>query len=406
MGLDWVHDIATIYSSIRPKATLETSPWHHGGFESATSVEEESPDDAITPNAPQGMQKAEAVALVWSRKDAYTTYGLICFCSIMLVLESNIDSTTPTFDATDSQEQTMLIVQQVLREVLKIPAAQLLNLWGRMEGFMIFVCVYLLRIVVLASCNDYTTYAVGNTFRTLESEIITFILSIFIIDITEVGHRALALGLTGIPSIINLTTKRIIGNPFLQAVKGNWRLTYGTCDIITPVALFSLACVLRFYLQAARAKGVYTPARFRDTRSTARYVYENDLTGSVLLKAAYILILLSINLVGIIDHVTYDSPQFIALLAIGACLLCGFSYGKVMVLGIDCLTVQASGIVLLSVFSCSTSSSISVFIFIGFLFKCLALWSTISQYQRLAMSPTSPLLSRYCRRRCSVLSYT
>lgn len=37
----------------------------------------------------------------------------------MLVLESNIDSTTPTFDATDSQEQTMLIVQQVLREVLR-----------------------------------------------------------------------------------------------------------------------------------------------------------------------------------------------------------------------------------------------------------------------------------------------
>lgn len=172
----------------------------------------------------------------------------------------------------------MLIVQQVLREVLKIPAAQLLNIWGRTEGFMIFVCVYLLGIVVLASCNDYTTYAVGNTFRTLGSETITFILSIFIIDITEVSHRALALGLTGIPSIINLTTKRVIGDPFLQAVKGNWRLTYGTCAIITPVALFSLAWVLRFYLQAARAKGVHTRARFRDPRSTARYVYENDCT--------------------------------------------------------------------------------------------------------------------------------
>lgn len=140
---------------------------------------------------------------------------------------------------------------------------------------MIFVCVYLLGIVVLASCNDYTTYAIGNTFRTLGSEIITFILSIFIINITEVSHRALALGLTGIPSIINLTTKRVIGDPFLQAVKGNWRLTYGACAIITPVAPFSLAWVLRFYLQVARAKGAYTRARFRDPRSTARYVYEN-----------------------------------------------------------------------------------------------------------------------------------
>ena len=55
------------------------------------------------------------------------------------------------------------------------------------------------------------------------------------------------------------------------------------------------------------------------------------VTGSVLLKAAFVLILLSINLVEIIDHVTYDFPQFIALLVIGACLLCGFflweSYG-------------------------------------------------------------------------------
>lgn len=44
---------------------------------------------------------------------------------------------------------------------------------------------------------------------------------------------------------------------------------------------------------------------------------------------------------GSIDHVTYDSPQFIALLIIGTYLYVGFSYGKFMVLGIDCLTVQA-----------------------------------------------------------------
>lgn len=46
----------------------------------------------------------------------------------ILVLESNIDSPIPTFGATDSQEQTKLIVQQVLREVLRIPAAQLFNI--------------------------------------------------------------------------------------------------------------------------------------------------------------------------------------------------------------------------------------------------------------------------------------
>jgi len=141
---------------------------------------------------------------------------------------------------------------------------------------MISGCVYLLGIVVLTSCNDYTTYAVGDTFRTLGSETISCILSIFIIDITEVSHRGLALGLTGIPSMINLTTKRITSDLFLQAVKDNWCLTYGTCAIITPVTPFSLVCVFRFYLQAARAKGVYTPARFRGTQSTARYVYESD----------------------------------------------------------------------------------------------------------------------------------
>lgn len=71
-----MNNIAAMYSSIRPKATPETNLWHHGGLESATRAEEESSDDAITPNTPRGMQKDEAVALVWNREDAYTTYGL------------------------------------------------------------------------------------------------------------------------------------------------------------------------------------------------------------------------------------------------------------------------------------------------------------------------------------------
>jgi len=48
---------------------------------------------------------------------------------------------------------------------------------------MIFVSAYLLEIVVLASYNDYTTYAVGNIFRTLGSEIIIFILSISLMSL-------------------------------------------------------------------------------------------------------------------------------------------------------------------------------------------------------------------------------
>lgn len=100
--------------------------------------------------------------------------------------------------------------------------------------------------------------------------------------------------------------------------------------------------------------------------------------GSILLKTAYILILLSTNLVGIIGHVTYDSPQFIALLVIWAYLLCGFlvweSYGARNRL-LDCASLRDCTIV--GVFMLKFIQHFC-FTFIGFLFKCLTLLSTVS----------------------------
>lgn len=72
--------VSTPSKSKPSESTVELNSWYHrvGQNESQSSVEGErngNDEDAITPDVSQGVQKAEAIALVWNKKSAYGTYA-------------------------------------------------------------------------------------------------------------------------------------------------------------------------------------------------------------------------------------------------------------------------------------------------------------------------------------------
>ena len=44
---------------------------------------------------------------------------------------------------------TAFILSGIIGGVVKLPIAKILNLWGRAEGFFLFVCVYLLGMIII-----------------------------------------------------------------------------------------------------------------------------------------------------------------------------------------------------------------------------------------------------------------
>jgi hypothetical protein len=66
--------------------------------------------------------------------------------------------------------------------VLKLPIAKILNVWGRAEGFFIFVCVYIVGMIILASSDGPKSYAAGYVIYWIGYYGIYLIMDIFVAD--------------------------------------------------------------------------------------------------------------------------------------------------------------------------------------------------------------------------------
>ena len=66
--------------------------------------------------------------------------------------------------------------------VLKLPIAKTLNIWGRAEGFFVFVCVYIVGMIILASSAGPKSYAAGYVIYWIGYYGIYLIMDIFVAD--------------------------------------------------------------------------------------------------------------------------------------------------------------------------------------------------------------------------------
>ncbi|KAJ5519236.1 Major facilitator superfamily domain general substrate transporter [Penicillium expansum] len=256
--------------------------------------------DGIVENGPSGVQKAEAVVLAWSKNTVFAIYAWIWVCFFMLAFHSSI-GTNVIFNAyanfnTAPQISTAAILATVVGGVVKLPIAKILNIWGRAEALTIFTGLFLLGIIILASCDGPNGFAAG-----------------------YVLNRAFAFAFSSTPFICTAFTGPLAAKSFLSMT--TWRWAYGAFSIIFPFVLLPLAVVFKFYEIKAKKLGLYHKAESNRTwsQSVVHYVHEFDIVGAALLMATFILLLLPFSL-AIYGRAEYGSATFIAMLVIGFCL--------------------------------------------------------------------------------------
>ncbi|KAH8431052.1 uncharacterized protein LDX57_008713 [Aspergillus melleus] len=113
-----------------------------------------------------GVNKAEAAALVWSKNALWAMYAWIWVCFFMLAFHSQIGlhvlvNAYANFQ-TAPEISTAAILATVVGGVMKLPIAKILNVWGRAEGMFIFTGLFILGIIVLASCTGPSGFAAGS----------------------------------------------------------------------------------------------------------------------------------------------------------------------------------------------------------------------------------------------------
>lgn len=182
------------------------------------------------------------------------------------------------------------IVKNVLSAILKLPAAMLLDFWGRVEGFLVFIGVYLIGLIIPTACNrgTYTIWDVGLTFYLAGESVLKFILLVSITDITDERHRALAFAFVQIPFICTVFIGPLFGTYMSNT---SWLSTYWGVAITTLVLLCSLAGIFQYYLQVAEVGKVYkkpAPSGRSSVQSINYYIREFDCMFSLLLISPFV----------------------------------------------------------------------------------------------------------------------
>lgn len=200
----------------------------------------------------------------------------------MLALQSAVGFNTlyyaySTFTSAP-QVTTANILSGIIGGVLKLPIAKLLNIWGRTEGFLVFLCVYLIGIIVMASCNGPNGYAAGYVLFYIGYSALYFILDVFVADTSGLKNRAFAFAFVSTPFICTAFTGPLLASAIVTGP--GWRWAFGIFAIIMPFIMLPIAFVFKFYQKKAEKLGLFN--RIENNRTTVQsiihYVHEFDST--------------------------------------------------------------------------------------------------------------------------------
>lgn len=283
----------------------------------------------VTATAELGVQKAEAAALVWPRWAMYSTYGWIWVCFFMLALQQSILSNVTYYAYASFQSApqiaTASILSTIIGGVLKLPIAKVLNLWGRAEGYAVFLVVYLLGMIILAACAGPNGYAAGYTLYWIGYDALYFIMDVFIADTSGLRNRAFAFGFVTTPFICTAFTGPLAAQAYLN--HSTWRWAIGSFCIIQTVVFMPLIIVFKYYQRKAEKMGLFVHPKSGRTmlQSILHYFYEFDIIGAFILMAAWVLFLLPFSL-ETQGRAEYKTATFIAMVVIGFCLFFVFAF--------------------------------------------------------------------------------
>ncbi|KAH8432660.1 putative siderochrome-iron transporter [Aspergillus melleus] len=311
----------------RPKNSSPENPETSGSesdrksLEARNEKEIELHPDQVTEGAQLGIQRAEAAALVWSKKALVATYAWIWVSFFMLALQSSISSIAQQTAYAKFQSapavSTANILASIIGGVLKLPIAKTLNLWGRAEGLCASVAVYILGIIILAACDGPSSYSAGYVIYWVGYDGIYLILQVFIADTSGLRNRAFAFAFASTPFICTAFTGSLAGQNFVDNT-GGWRWAYGAFAIIMPFVFLPLAVVFKYYEKKAVKTGVFNPPKSGRTvtQSIVHYLHQFDVAGALLLMIGWILILLPFSLTSY-GRAEYKSATFICMIVFG-----------------------------------------------------------------------------------------
>jgi MFS family permease len=109
----------------------------------------------------------------------------------------------------DFQEHSLTattgIVSSLVAGVIKLPVAKLMDIFGRLQGFVFMVTCAVIGLIMMAACNNVQTYAAAQVFYWVGMNGIAYVLDVFIADTSSLKYRGLLFAFSNSPYVGLLT---------------------------------------------------------------------------------------------------------------------------------------------------------------------------------------------------------
>ncbi|RYP74859.1 hypothetical protein DL771_002780 [Monosporascus sp. 5C6A] len=297
---------------------------------SPTEAAEEMPQDGSDTDSTDmqaGVKRIEAITTVWSRKSLWATFALlwlVCFVSDML--GSIEGALSPYITSSFSQHGLLAVISiaaRIIGGVVTLSIGKMIDLRGRMEGFVGALVLITIGMIMKATCQNVETYAAAQVFWWVGKVALGFIINVFVADITTLKNRMLIFTLNSTPNICTTFAGPKIAELFYY--RANFRWAFGAFNIILIVVSLPVVIILYLHERKARKLGVLRPQSGRTVaQSTLHYLLEFDVIGAILITAGFTLITLPFSLVNSAGH-SWKSATVIVMIVMGVVCLAGFA---------------------------------------------------------------------------------
>jgi MFS family permease len=146
------------------------------------------------------------------------------------------------------------VVSTVVAGSLRLALAKLLDLWGRPQGFAVMVTIATLGLIMMAVCQNVTTFAAAQVFYSVGFDGTIYAADVVTADSSTLRNRGLAYAITSSPYIITAFAGPKAAEGFYE--KLNFRWGFGVFCIIIPVVAIPVFANLFYNQKKAQARGL------------------------------------------------------------------------------------------------------------------------------------------------------
>ncbi|CAI7678625.1 unnamed protein product [Penicillium pancosmium] len=247
-----------------------------------------------------GVQRVRAITSVWSTKTLILTFVLLYLVSFVDALLTSVQTSLNPYVTSFFNQHGLLAVVGVVSTILggssKLTLAKIVDIWGRVEGFLFMLFLVTIGLIVKATCKSVEAYTAGHTLYWVGHIGILYVVEIMIADMTSLKNRMIIIGLMGTPGIASTFAGPRIADSFWYDL--NWRWAFGSFAIMLVGVCVPIFAVMMVLQRRAEKCGVLK--KDESTRSwwqsIGHYAIEFDIIGIILITAIFSLILLPFSI--------------------------------------------------------------------------------------------------------------